>query len=274
VSDQTAALGHTYGSTPEWSWIGNPENGYTSATAKFTCSCGHEETVTATASSQTTDATVEAEGQTVYTVSVTFMEKAHVDTKTVIIPKISVFTVNGTAFSWNDIDDAIYLLYSGDMTDADILAIWKNGGEYAALYTAVKGNVTEATLDGKAMMSQTFTFEGVEAGVYKLVILKPGKYLPKIVEFEVGTEAVDLGQQKLWLYGDVNYDGYVDTNDVVQMNRYINTKGSVITTGTADEIAEKIQVCDINSDGVLDTNDVVQMNRYINTKGSLFNNFK
>lgn len=131
-----------------------------------------------------------------------------------------------------------------------------------------------ATVDGKALKSQTFSFDMVTAGTYKLVILKPGKYVPKIVEITVGSSVVDAGQLKLWLYGDVTYDGVVDTNDVIQMNRYINTKGSLITTGTAEEIAEKKIVCDINCDDTIDTNDVIQMNRYINTKGSLFNNFK
>ncbi|MBQ2989196.1 MAG: chitobiase/beta-hexosaminidase C-terminal domain-containing protein [Clostridia bacterium] len=274
VSDETAALGHTYGSTPEWIWTGDSENGYTAATAKFTCSCGHEETVTAVVSAQTTDATTEAEGQTVYTASVTFNETEHTDTKTVSIPKITVFTVNGTVFSWNDTDDAICLLYGSDVDDAVILAAWKNGGEYGALYTAIKGSITDATVDGKAIKSQTFTFEGVTAGTYKLVLLKPGKYVPKIVEVEVTNEAVDVGQQNLWLYGDVNYDGVINSRDVLQVKRYINTKGSVITTGTADEIAEKIRVCDINGDGVINSRDVLQMKRYINTKGSLFNNFK
>ena len=71
----------------------------------------------------------------------------------------------------------------------------------------------------------------------------------------------------------MNYDGKVDTNDVIQVNRYVNTKGSLITVGTADEVAEKKLICDINNDGIIDTNDVIQINRYINTKGSLFNNF-
>ncbi len=182
-------------------------------------------------------------------------------------------SVSGTAVSWNDSDDAIYMLYSSTTEDSAIKAEWKVE-VYTALYTATKGDITNVTVDGKSMKSQTFTFEDVEPGTYKLVILKTGKYVPKIVEITVGDSAVDVGQQKLWLYGDVTYDGTVDTNDVVQMNRYINTKGSLLTTGTANEVVEKQVVCDINCDGVVDTNDVVQMNRYINTKGSLFNNFK
>lgn len=186
-------------------------------------------------------------------------------------------TVSGSAVSWNNTDDAVYLLYGSTVDDATIKAEWKNGTYATAgnvVYTATKGSITDATVDGKTMKAQTFSFADVASGTYKLVILKPGKYVPKIVEITVGSSAVDAGQQKLWLYGDVTYDGAVDTNDVIQMNRYINTKGSLITTGTAEEIAEKKTVCDINCDDTIDTNDVIQMNRYINTKGSLFNNFK
>ena len=190
-------------------------------------------------------------------------------------------TVSGSTVSWHDdVEDyrTFYMLYLSTIDDATIKAEW-NAGEFTnAKYTADKSVVEAVNVDvngtDKSMKSQTFTFTGVAEGTYKLVLLKEGKYVPKIVEITVGTENVEVGQQKLWLYGDVYYDGVVDTNDVIQMNRYINTKGSLITTGTEEEKAEKKTVCDIDCDGDIDTNDVVQMNRYINTKGSLFNNFK
>lgn len=177
-------------------------------------------------------------------------------------------TVSGTAVSWNDANDALYYLYPSTMEDAAIKAEWKSG-KYTGTACTSKGTPTAS---GK-QFEQTFTFDTVAAGSYKLVIVKPGKYVPKIVPITVGTTDYTCGQLKLWLYGDVNCDGKVDTNDVIQVNRYVNTKGSLITVGTADEIAEKKLICDINNDGIIDTNDVIQINRYINTKGSLFNNF-
>lgn len=184
------------------------------------------------------------------------------------------FTVSGTAVSWNATNDALYYLYPSTMEDATIRAQWKKGGTVSGYsHTGTDGTITAATVDGKAMQAQTFSFGTIPAGEYKLVIFKPGKYVPKIVPITVESTDLDLGQLKLWLYGDVNYDGKVDTNDVIQVNRHVNTKGSLITVGTADEIAEKKLICDINNDGIIDTNDVIQINRYINTKGSLFNNF-
>lgn len=194
----------------------------------------------------------------------------------VIVPEYGAgVTVSGTAVSWNAKNNALYYLYPSTMEDAAIRAEWKNDtyASGAALYTGTGGAITATTVDGKSMKAQSFSFGTIPAGKYKLVIFKPEKYVPKIVSITVDTTDYTCGQLKLWLYGDVNYDGKVDTNDVIQVNRHVNTKGSLITVGTADEIAEKKLICDINNDGIIDTNDVIQINRYINTKGSLFNNF-
>lgn len=178
-------------------------------------------------------------------------------------------TVSGTALSWNGTDDATYVLYPASMSDAAIKAEWKAGDSFSG---TVCGSKSAPTASGK-QYAQTFSFDLVTADEYKLAIFKPGKYVPKIMSITVDGADLALGEIKLWLYGDVNYDGKIDTNDVIQINRHINTKGSLITVGTVDEIAEKQLVCDINNDGIIDTNDVIQINRYINTKGSLFNNF-
>ena len=104
--------------------------------------------------------------------------------------------------------------------------------------------------------AQTFTFEGVAAGTYKLVILKPGKYVPKIVEIEVGTETFDAGQQKLWLYGDVNGDGVVNGNDIQRLYAHI-TKSNVI------EDSEALLVADANADGTINGNDIQRIYAHI-----------
>lgn len=137
-------------------------------------------------------------------------------------------TVSGTAVSWNDTDDAAYYLYPTAMEDKDIRAQWKTGGEVSGFtYTGTKvGTITDVTMGGNAMKSQSFRFTGVTPGNYKLVIFKPGKYVPKIVSVTITGEQA-LGEQKLWLYGDVNCDNAVDTNDVLQINRHINSKGSL-----------------------------------------------
>ena len=143
------------------------------------------------------------------------------------------------------------------------------------LYTGTKGAISAATVDGKSMQEQSFSFNTVEAGTYKLVILKPGKYVPKIVEVTVTGSSLEVGQQKLWLYGDVNYDGTVDGSDVLQINRYIANKTSVFTKGDTQEQSDRINAANVTAingaDSTIDGSDVLQLNRYIANKTSVLN---
>ena len=186
-------------------------------------------------------------------------------------------TASGSAVSWNDTDDAVYLLYSSSAADSDIRAEWA-AGSYNALYTAAKGSITDATVDGKAMKSQTFTFEGVAMGAYKLVILKPGKYVPKIVEVTVSGAPAAVGQQKLWLYGDVNYDKTVNVLDAAQIQMYKAGKTSVFTNGTEQDIADRMAAANVTAvtigDAVVNVLDAAQIQMYKAGKTSAFDSMK
>ena len=189
--------------------------------------------------------------------------------------KVAGVTVSGTAVSWNNKNDARYYLYPSTMTDADIRAQWKTGGTVTGhTYTGTGGTITTSTVDGKSMKAQTFTFDTVAAGEYKLVIFKPDKYVPKIVPITVESTALDLGQLKLWLYGDVNYDGKVLANDATQIIRKANGVGSIFDTGDTLTKTDRVTAADLNEDGVIKTNDAAQITRFANGLGSAFNNFK
>lgn len=171
-------------------------------------------------------------------------------------------TVSGTAVSWNDKDNAEYYLYPTTISDADIRAQWKKGGTvsgYYTEYTVTKETISSTTVDGKAMKAQTFSFGTIPAGSYKLVIFKPEKYVPKIVEITVGSTALDLGQLKLWLYGDVNYDGAVKTIDITMARQYF--KGNLTLTD------EQIAVMDMNGDGAIKVIDITILRQYF--KGNI-----
>lgn len=183
--------------------------------------------------------------------------------------KVAGVTVSGTAVSWNNKNDARYYLYPSTMTDADIRAQWKSGS-YTGTACTSKGTPTAS---GK-QFEQTFTFDTVAAGDYKLVIFKPGKYVPKIVPITVESTALDLGQLKLWLYGDVNYDGKVLANDATQIIRKANGVGSIFDTGDTLTKTDRVTAADLNEDGVIKTNDAAQITRFANGLGSAFNNFK
>ena len=124
------------------------------------------------------------------------------------------------------------------------------------------------------MKAQTFSFDTVAAGEYKLVIFKPKKYVPKIVSITVESTALDLGQLKLWLYGDVNYDGKVLANDATQIIRKANGVGSIFDTGDTLTKTDRVTAADLNEDSVIKTNDAAQITRFANGLGSAFNNFK
>ena len=181
--------------------------------------------------------------------------------------------VSGTATGWNNTDNAVYLLYPGSVSDEDIKAEWKTGiYAKASAYTAVKGGIT-ANADGKRF-DQAFHFDAVAAGEYKLAVFKPEKYVPKILPITVDSTALDLGQLKLWLYGDVNYDGKVLANDATQIIRKVNGIGSVFDTGDTATKADRITAADLNADGTIRMNDAAQITRFVNGLGSVFNNFK
>ena len=161
------------------------------------------------------------------------------------------FTVSGTALSWNDTNDALYYLYPPTTEDAAIKAEWKSGS-YTGTACTSKGTPTAS---GK-QFEQTFTFDTVAAGNYKLVIFKPDKYVPKIVPITVGTDAYDCGQLKLWLKGDVNGDGIVNGNDIQRLYSHI-TGASALTDDDA------LIVANANEDTTINGNDIQRIFAHI-----------
>ena len=175
-------------------------------------------------------------------------------------------TVSGTAVSWNNTDNAVYLLYDSSVSDTDIKADMKLASpEKALAYTAVKGGIT-ANADGKRY-NQTFSFSTVPDGTYKLAIYKPGKYVPKIITVNVDSSDIALGEVKLWLYGDVNYDGKVNGTDAAQIQRFYASKiPNALATGSEQDIADKKLCADVNRDGKINGTDAVQIQRYYANK--------
>lgn len=171
-------------------------------------------------------------------------------------------TVSGTALSWNDTDDAVYLLYPAATTDDAIKAEWKSG-TYTGTACTEKGAIAAS---GK-QYGQSFTFGNVAAGDYKLAILKPGKYVPKIVAITVGTEDLALGEMKLWLYGDVNYDGAVTTADGMAIYRKAAGKTSAFDLNPDPDA---LLAADINLDQSISTADGMAVYRKAAGKKSAF----
>lgn len=180
-------------------------------------------------------------------------------------------TVGGTAISWDNVDNAKYLLYPADSEDDFIKSEWKNG-TYTTSTTAIQAVNGEAareiTLNNKKMYKQDFKFDSVTDNTYKLAIFKEGKYVPKIVTITISSGAVaeDLSAIKLWLYGDVNYDGKVRGSDATQIQR------SLVHLRTFTD--EEALAADVNCDGKVRGTDVTQIQRMLVHMSSCFDELR
>jgi hypothetical protein len=115
-------------------------------------------------------------------------------------------------------------------------------------------------------MEQTVAFEGIPDGDYTVTIVKPGKYVPKAVEVTVDGASADMGTVNLWLYGDVNNDGLVDADDVMNINRYSAGLSSAFDSGSPLDKRDREMAANITNvifgDFDIDADDVMQINRY------------
>lgn len=214
---------------------------------------------------------------TIYTVKLkAFMDdgsKSPSETITLTYTKVDGYTVSGTAVSWNNTDNAKYLLYASTTSDEDIKADIKLGSPEKALsYAVTKGGITQNS-DGKRY-DQTFSVVGVPTGTYKLAISKPGKYVPKIITITVDSSDKDLGELKLWLYGDVDYNGTVNSTDILHTKLKIATKPSIFDEGDEAKKQERFEAANVtmivNTDPNLSAQDILQLKLKIATKPSVF----
>lgn len=153
------------------------------------------------------------------------------------------FTVSGTALSWNNTNDALYYLYPSTMEDAAIKAEWKSGS-YTGTACTSKGTPTAS---GK-QFEQTFTFDTVAAGDYKLAIVKPGHGL-WIEELTVNTDNITDKSIRLYKMGDVNKDGKVNGTDAL----WVRQSGA----GSRTLDAYQKVLADLNRDGKVNGTDVL-----------------
>ena len=181
----------------------------------------------------------------------------------------------GTALSWNNTNNAVYVLYPSTMADEDINAEWLSE-EYSGIVCTNKESSTTATVDGKVMYSQAFTFTGLSEGSYKLAIFKAGKYIPKIVSVTVNGFFSSFEQQRLWLYGDVNSDGRINATDATNILAYYTHKpNNAISAGNAATLAERLLCADVNLDGKINATDATQILSYYTHKpNNVFNKLK
>ena len=177
------------------------------------------------------------------------------------------YSLSGTLFSWNYSNDAVVALYSSDET------------EYSISQDICSGAVSAICIADSAVAEggQGFAFNSLEGGRYKLAIYKPGGYIMKVKDVSVAGDT-ELGWIKLWLYGDVVYDGIITEDDAQQLQRYIVGEKSVFGTGNSEDEADRLKAANVSifSDGEerIESGDALQIRRYIAGLSSVFSAIK
>jgi len=172
--------------------------------------------------------------------------------------------VNGTITSWNEIaDDAVIRLYSTTYSDEEIRADMKDGNPENALENAaILG--TSIDYDGVSKRYiQSFSFADVEAGTYKVAVYQAKEYLVKVAAISVDESNTEIGALKLWLYGDVNDNGQVNSIDIQRLFEHLN--GTDLLT---DE--EALIIADVNSNDELNSLDIQRLFEHLNGSDPLF----
>ena len=148
VTEEVPALGHDYGK-PTWEWSSDNS----SAKAVFVCSRDetHVEKVEAAVTSETTEASCEQAGKTVYTATVTFEGKTYTDTREKEIPAIGH---NWELSGWT---------WAKDYSEAKATFICKNDKTHTSeAKAAITKKVTAPTCEkaGETEYTATVTFDG------------------------------------------------------------------------------------------------------------------
>ena len=108
---------------------------------------------------------------------------------------------------------------------------------------------------GSAPYSQSYAFPAVPAGTYTLKVEKKG-HAPWTEEITVATIAI-AKDVTIYLYGDINGDGFVKANDKAFLARYLAYWPGYETLPVYPAVA------DLNGDGFIKANDKAILARYL-----------
>ena len=103
--------------------------------------------------------------------------------------------------------------------------------------------------------SAAYSFDTVPAGDYTLKVMKKG-HAPWTEEITVGTDNV-AKDVTIYLYGDINGDGFVRANDKTILARYLSYWPGYETLPVYPAVA------DLNGDGYIKANDKTILARYL-----------
>ena len=192
------------------------------------------------------------------------------------------YTVSGTVYTWDNTDSNTtrVRLYDKDAEEKVIKSDIQDDTTGESDTKKYKYDANEIGTPGESTSNrytQSFEFTGVANGEYKLAAWRPAydisnkhyAYAVRITDVTVnGTDVnVDENATKLWLYGDVNGDGKIDTRDATNISAYVVGNNSSINE-------DNKEAADVNGDGKIDTRDATNVSAYVVGNSSSLDNKK
>ena len=169
-------------------------------------------------------------------------------------------TVNITAPATPDTLTA--RLYPTTLDESTIRADMLKSSSSLALYTGSIG-----TLDTETPV----TFKGLPYGDYKLAVHAKGGFIILVEDLSVDA-TYSTKSYSLWLYGDVNGSGFVDSVDALEVfNHSLGMSSILDSTPNAKQDALRRMAADVNLDSGITIRDVTQILRRANGLTSCFN---
>ena len=157
-----------------------------------------------------------------------------------------IYTLRGTGGSHGTLTGTVRSYDSA--TDPVTVQLFRSGSSAAAYSTTVQGT------------SVAYTLSGVTPGTYTMQVSKKNHVTREYtVTVTAGTKTQNA---EVWLLGDVNGDGRINTSDVGKANMHAKNKKRL----TGYEFA----CADINGDGKVNTSDVGKINAHAKGKKLLW----
>ncbi len=157
-----------------------------------------------------------------------------------------IYTLRGTGGSHGTLTGTVRSYNSA--TDPVTVQLFRSGSSAAAYSTTVQGT------------SAAYTLSGVTPGTYTMQVSKKNHVTREYtVTVTTGTKTQNA---EVWLLGDVNGDGRINTSDVGKANMHAKNKKML----TGYEFA----CADINGDGKVNTSDVGKINAHAKGKKLLW----
>jgi len=175
-------------------------------------------------------------------------------------PEPKGVTVTGVVTSWNTETSVKVVLYSADMSYAQVLADIKSD---APTGTIADLGVIELTETNR--YSQSYAIIGLEAGEYQIAVYKRGHAL-SLINLSITDEDI-TEDVALYLIGDVDADGVVGGRDRQILTRYLADWPKY------DKQIVSMEAADIDQDGVVGGRDRQILTRYLADWGGTYNEY-